>query len=253
IAMKWGLMDETRDFMEGKVQIEEVYKLDIGSAGVGVPDALYLEIQKLEVFHEIAHDPVILNIMFLLFEQEAFPHPRNICRILLPHPQLRPTPPHQDFLHIQGTPVTWTCWFPLGDCPVELGGLAILEGSHQQGVFQVTGHEGAGGLESILCELNLEWATDHYEPGDIIVFHSHTVHKALPNQRRDYIRLSCDFRYQPADQVIDPSSLKPHGTYTWEEIYEGWTNQELQYYWKPKEFVFSVWDESIRWQREKIC
>jgi ectoine hydroxylase-related dioxygenase (phytanoyl-CoA dioxygenase family) len=254
ILQKRELLDSRYELMEGKADMDAMAKLELeGRTDVGVPDEVYLEIQKLEEFHAIAHDPAMLRVYALLFGEEPIPHPRNICRMVLPHTALTPTPPHQDFLHIQGTPSTWTCWFPIGDCPRELGGLAMLEGSHRYGVIGVTGHAGAGGLETILCDYNLEWATDDYFAGDVLIFHSYMVHKALPRQIPGYVRLSCDFRYQPASEVIDPSSLLPHGPYKWEELYEGWANKDIQYYWKTKDFTFSAWDESIRWQKEKIC
>jgi hypothetical protein len=254
ILQKHGLLDSRFDLMEGMADSDAMVRLEMGGrSDVGVPEEIYLEIQKTEEFHAIAHDPAMLHVYALLFGEEPIPHPRNICRVILPHAALTPTPPHQDFLHIQGTPSTWTCWFPVGDCPRELGGLAVLEGSHRHGVIGVTGHAGAGGLETILCDYNLEWATDDYMAGDVLLFHSYMVHKAIPRQIPGYVRLSCDFRYQPASQVIDPSSLLPHGPYLWDELYEGWPNKDIQYYWKNKAFTFSQWDESIRWQKEKIC
>ena len=43
----------------------------------------------------------------------------------------------------------------------------------------------------------LEWATAEYEPGGTVIFACRTVHRGLPNHS-DRIRLSGDFRYQPA-------------------------------------------------------
>jgi hypothetical protein len=253
IIDRHGLLDKDYDIMEGKANVGEVEKLELGRIDVGVSTEIYTEIQKLEEFHAIAHDPALLRVYTLLFGEEPMPHPRNICRMILPHFGITPTPPHQDFLHIQGTPSTWTCWFPIGDCSRELGGLAVLEGSHHNGMISVTENAGAGGLETILCGYNLEWATDEYYAGDVLIFHSQTVHKAIPRQIPGYVRLSCDFRYQPASEVIEPSSLLPHGPYTWDELYEGWNDKSIQYYWKKHDFTFSPWDESIRWQKEKIC
>jgi hypothetical protein len=254
ILEKRGLLDTSYDILEGKADMDAIAKLEVtDTKGTGLPNEIYFEIQKLEEFHAIAHDPAMLRVYALLFGEEPIPHPRNICRMVLPHTALTATPPHQDFLHIQGTPSTWTCWFPIGDCPRELGGLAVLEGSHRYGVIGVTGHAGAGGLETILCDYNLEWATDDYNAGDVLIFHSYMVHKAIPRQIPGYVRLSCDFRYQPASEVIDPISLQPHGPYKWEELYEGWSNKDIQFYWTDKGLTYSEWDDSIRWQKEKIC
>ncbi|TLS53243.1 phytanoyl-CoA dioxygenase family protein [Paenibacillus antri] len=221
--------------------------------GVGAPLDVYRDIQKLESFHALAHAPAIRRMLTAVFGGEPFVHPRNIARVMLPHPDVRTTPSHQDFLHVQGSSDTWTCWIPLGDVPRALGGLAVLKGSHREGLLGVTHAAGAGGLESILCGLDYEWETVDFEAGDVLAFHSHTVHKALPNLRPGTIRLSCDFRYQRASDPIEAASLRPHGPYEWEELYEGWTRRELMYYWKESAFEYVPFDQSIRWQQEKIC
>lgn len=257
VMQQWGLLDSRHAIDEGIGDYEAVNKLTLESfRGYGVPWELYKQIQRLEAFHQLAHQPALLQAYRILFGSEVLPHPRNIARIVMPHRELKATPSHQDFIHIQGTPETWTAWFPLGDCPRELGGLAMLEGSYKSGVLGVTNHGGAGGLESVLCSMDLEWAEGDYELGDVIIFHSHTVHKALPNRQGNQIRLSCDFRYQPLHLPVDRSSLQPHGgeaALPWEEVYEGWVNEKLQYYWTELPLVLSDWDENVRWQKEKIC
>ena len=137
--------------------------------------------------------------------------------------------------------------------PRELGGLAVLRGSHKAGLLGVTHNPGAGGLESILCGLDYEWSTTDYKAGDVLTFHSHTVHKSLPSLSDERVRLSCDFRYQPADEPLEPASLLPHGPFEWTDLYEGWHRTDLQFYWKEKTFDLTQFDESIRWQKEKIC
>lgn len=251
-----GYLDRTRPLIEGIADREAVDRLSEDDAnwnGVGVPIDVYRQIQQLELFHELAQDPVLIRLYETLFGGRVLPHPRNIGRIMLPHRKLHVTPPHQDFLHIQGAEMTWTSWVPLGDVPISLGGLSILEGSHKAGLLGVTNNPGAGGLESILCGMGYEWAEGDYEAGDFITFHSLTVHKALPNQTTDQVRLSCDYRYQPADQPIEPSSLLPHGPFQWEELYKDWSREDLQYYWQSYEMTYIPFDHSIRWQKEKIC
>ena len=43
------------------------------------------------------------------------------------------------------------------------------------------------------------WLTADYRPGDLLVFHSLMIHRALPNTS-DRIRLSLDTRYQPLSE-----------------------------------------------------
>lgn len=230
----------------GKIAASEPY--------AGCTEGVFKDIQRLEAFHRIAHHSRLTEIYQQLFDGPVLPHPRHIARVLLPGPHARATPPHQDFIHIQGTEQAWTAWFPLGDCPRELGGLSVLHASHHKGVLAVTGAEGAGGLETVLCPNERQWIVDDYKLGDVLTFPSTTVHKGMPNRLGARIRLSCDLRYQPAGLPIEEKSLRPHReALTWEEIYAGWERDDLKYYWKKHAVMLSPWDESVRWQKERIC
>jgi hypothetical protein len=248
-----GWIRQDTDLMDGLADPAGVANLnDFG--GTGVTQEAYLATQKIEDFHRLAHHPRLIHVYEQLFGKAVLPHPRNIARLMVPTERLAPTPIHQDFIHIQGTRNVWTCWIPLGDIPVALGGLSVLRGSHNLGVLGVTAATGAGGLESILCNVNLPWVEHNYQVGDVLTFSSCTVHKALPNQMPARVRLSTDFRYQPADEDLEERSLQPHmQVATWDEIYAGWPDSGLKYYWKNHNLALSLWDESLRWQKEKIC
>jgi hypothetical protein len=201
----------------------------------GSPDfwEVYDRVQCLEVFHALAHRAQILQIMGILVEARPFLHPRNIARISFPQAEHFTTPPHQDFVHIQGTSDVYTSWIPLGDCPRELGGVAVLAGSHVYDVLPVHKASGAGGLGVDTDHLALAWHTSDYAAGDVLIFHSHTVHKALPNRTTDRLRLSVDYRYQGVGQPLVEDSLDPHfRRLTWDQIYRGWARRDLQYYWR---------------------
>ena len=45
---------------------------------------------------------------------------------------------------------------------------------------------------------NSVWSTADYKAGDVLFFNCLTVHRACPNVSGDLIRLSADYRYQPA-------------------------------------------------------
>jgi len=257
---KHGLLDRNKPFMEGFADAQAVDRIgdhEVNWFGTGVPLDVYLDVQKLESFHALAHEPKLIRLYETLFGERVLPHPRNIARVLVPSRALHPTPTHQDYIHVQGDVNTWTCWIPLGDVPPELGGLAILEESHKAGLLGVTANPGPGGLESIVCGMGYEWAAGDYKAGDIITFHSLTVHKALPNRIPGKIRLSVDLRYQPVGRPVERSALEPHlgvpGGFAWEDLYQGWTRKDLQYYWRNEDLRLVDFDESIRWQKEKIC
>jgi hypothetical protein len=256
ICAERGWLAKGHDLMEGVFDMEAfnlVTEAEMRRTDVGVPEETYRAVQKLELFHTLPHHPKLMALYRSLFDAEVLPHPRHIARMMTGHHAMTPTPAHQDFIHIQGTPKVWTCWFPLGDCPRDMGGLTVLRGSHRGGVIAVKPAAGAGNLGVILCPNENHWVEGDYELGDILTFTSCTVHKALKSRYPDRMRLSCDIRFQPAEEIIHEGSLKPHGQWTWEELYEGWKNPDVQYYWKKHELKMSAWDPVLQWQKERIC
>lgn len=261
IINKHGLLKKGTNLMDGIGDAETIardVKLnDQGRKYIGADESIYVAVQCLELFHALPHHPKLISLYEKLFQGPALPHPRNIARILLPYPGAAATPPHQDYIYIQGTHNFWTCWFPLGDCPMELGGLSMLRGSHRENVLDVRRADGAGGFESLLCDLDYAWVQDNYECGDLVTFPSHMVHKALPNQFPDRIRLSCDNRYQAAVEEIEEKSLQPHmsqvNKLTWDDIYKNWKSDKFKYYWKSLDLKNADWDNSVRQLSDKIC
>jgi len=189
----------------------------------------------LESFHAFAHHPAIIDVCDKLFGEKTLVHPRNIGRIMFPENTKYTTPAHQDFIHIRGTEETYTGWIPLGPCPEVLGGLSVLSGSHRGGIYPVKPALGAGGLGIDTAPLEADgfyWVGGNYEIGDALFFHSHAVHKGMPNQTSDRIRLSVDYRYQGNSKPVTDGSLLPHfNRMAWDEIYKDWTSTEYQYYW----------------------
>jgi hypothetical protein len=208
---------------------------------------VYDSLQRLESFHGIAHHFKILEPLALVMSEPVFVHPRNIGRISFPQATHFATPPHQDFPLIQGATATYTGWFPLMDCPQKLGGLTVLRGSHKRGLYKVHDAQGAGGMRISTEKLDYQWVLSDYEAGDLLIFHSHTVHKALPNITESRIRISADFRYSALSQPVVADGLEPHfGRLDWAEVYEGWTNSDLQYYWQRMPITVSARDEQLR-------
>ena len=231
-----GIADITMQYTEGDNEY---------SAG-------YAEVYKLEAFHRSAHWPEVTDMVAKIMGRPIMPHPHKIARIWFPKYTEHTTPTHQDFVHFQGNFETLTCWAPVGDCPIELGGLAVIPGSHK--VNRVLDHHfslGAGGLvvdANAHEEIDPVWATTDYEAGDALFFPALTIHKALPNITEDRLRLSLDNRYQAIGDPIAEHMLEPHGPsqLQWEDIYPQWPTDDLKYYWKniqnptvPQDMSFS--------------
>lgn len=124
-----------------------------------------------------------------------------------------------------------TAWVPLGDAPMRLGGLTILEGSHLQherlrhylqrdvDSYCTNGRhapEIEAGKKSwewngllakdpgaLRRKLGGRWLTTDYEAGDLLTFTMRTVHASLDNQTENRLRFSSDSRYQPASSPAD--------------------------------------------------
>jgi hypothetical protein len=220
---------------------------------IGVSTAAYNEVQKLERLHRLPHHPQLLSLFANIFENKVLVHARHIARMITPHASVFPTPPHQDFPLIQGTPNTWTCWIPVGDCPRELGGLTILKASHQNGYLPIQPAKGAGGIAVPLCPNEVDWVEGDFEAGDILTFPSYTIHKALRCQLKEHIRLSLDVRYQSIEEPVEARSLLPHCDLTWEEIYAGWQREDLKYYWRKLSLQLSPWQDDYLQPKRRIC
>lgn len=209
---------------------------------------VYDEVQKLEAFHAVPHHRTVRRCMTALLGDSAFPHPLSIARLVFPANTQWTTPPHQDYPNNQGTKDLYACWMPLGDCPVELGSLSILRGSHRFGVAPLEYSLGAGNRRARLDAQfkQLDWVGGDFELGDAIIFHSLTVHRSLPNLS-DRMRLSVDYRFQREGDEVTEACLEPHFSerLSWEEIYSGWIRQDLKYYWRDKNYVVVPWDATL--------
>ena len=177
----------------------------------------------------------------------VFPHPLSICRLVFPNNTAWSTPPHQDYPNNQGTEDLYASWIPLGDCPQKLGSLAILRSSHLLGLLPLSYSLGAGHRQCVLDNRHeqLEWVSGDFASGDLLVFHSLTVHRALPNKTKQ-MRLSVDYRFQREYEDITAPCLEPHfQRESWEQIYQGWQRQDLQYYWRNKQFNLVEWNSKM--------
>lgn len=257
VVAAYGWIKDGTDPIEGLADVQafdEVPSEEAGFCGTGIPLAAYQDIYRIQGFHEIGHDPALMSLYQQLLGGPVLRQPLSIARVMVPGSRSAPTPPHQDFIHIQGTRNVWTAWFPLGDCSMELGGLAVLVGSHADGLLSYHAAQGAGGLEAYICDSGLEWGTADYRAGDVLSFTSLTVHKGMPNVPGERVRLSLDMRYQRPDEPVTPGSMSPHcSILDWREVYQGWTDERLQYYWHQFDVPITEWSQEMQWQKHKIC
>jgi hypothetical protein len=216
--------------------------------------AVYDDVQRLEEFHALAHDDTLVDIMRQVLGESAFPHPLKIARLGFPAHYEISTPPHQDYPNNQGTPNLTAAWIPVGDCPMELGGLAVLRGSHRYGLLPLDTDLGAGNRKAVVPLEMLEalrWVSADYSTGDVVLFRSLTVHAALHNASEFFMRVSVDFRYQLEGEELTERCLEPHfGRLTWDDIYSTWRSRRHQHYWKDLDYRVVPFDTFALVRRE---
>ena len=189
----------------------------------------YIDVQKLRMFHALPHHERIIHILEVLFGTDVFIHPRHICHVIFPGEHQFTTPPHQDFHPVRGAQDTWTVWTPLGDIDADLGGLAIARGSNCHGLL-----ENEGVRSGQLIDNSMEWTWNPFKCGDVLMFHSLTIHRGHDNMTEDHIRLATSARYQSVNEPVDEDALNVHlGCAKWDEVYSDWEPDDpLKYYWK---------------------
>jgi ectoine hydroxylase-related dioxygenase (phytanoyl-CoA dioxygenase family) len=206
-------------------------------ASYGDPDpefkAVYQQVFNLESFHALPHQSSLTRIMRMLTGGDVLVHPKPIGRLIFPDCERLVVRPHQDYEFMKGDTEFYTVWIPLHDCSVESGSLRILEGSHRLGILDHM-REGLHVPELQLDEaMDENWVSGTINAGDVLIFHSCTVHASNPNVSQ-LMRLSIDCRFQDAHRELNPSNLVFAGESgkSWEKTYSGWQSAALQYYWK---------------------
>jgi ectoine hydroxylase-related dioxygenase (phytanoyl-CoA dioxygenase family) len=207
--------DPVKGIYSGKEDKEAVRKLLTESVRWASYEAFCLSRPLWEFFEAGLGGPVIL-------------HKRKIMRYTKPG-DANCTGAHYDLTYLRaGTDRVFTCWIPIGDIPVEMGGLVYLEGSDAWGrrmeaeyallnaqlspedrINAYNRNMAEAGwitkeLPSLAERLNSRWLIADYEAGDIVIHSAYMIHAATENRDpRCCIRLSTDIRYQSSSDLID--------------------------------------------------
>jgi len=131
---------------------------------------------------------------------------------------------HCDNVYVgRGSNRVLSIWIPFGDLTVEQSPLAICVGSHNEPGFHklkqtygrhdpdrdtIKGANNAPGhlswdLEDVTEHFGGRWKTTNFRAGDVLIFPPFTIHCGLDNTTDRY-RISCDCRFQPAVDPVDP-------------------------------------------------
>jgi ectoine hydroxylase-related dioxygenase (phytanoyl-CoA dioxygenase family) len=155
-------------------------------------------------------------------------HKRKLIRHTLPHVD-KCTGSHYDLTYLRGgTDTVCTSWIPIGDIPIEMGGLVYLEGSDKLGreieadfsrknadlplEEQLSAYNKNMGevgwltkdLPALANKAQSRWLAADYETGDMVIHSAYMIHAATLNASSDNVmRLSTDIRYQLVNEQID--------------------------------------------------
>ena len=225
-----GWLREGSELMDGLTDHEPI------AEGQEAWRPVYAKVQALEAFHRLKLDAGVHRLMEGLFEEEVFALPMTIARMAFPRDNQRGTQPHQDWLYVGGSTEIISCWGPLGDVPVEVGGLKLLRGSHKAGFLAPRPAPGPGG-NIVWVDPDLEWVQSDYRAGDLLLFKALTVHASADNYTSDRMRLSIDFRYAGRSHTITDGWMLPHFNwlgepFTWDTLDKTWRDSPVSRYWE---------------------
>jgi len=166
----------------------------LGSFSISDPSWISIQANVLSLasFAQLGTLPPIVEVLEAVLDGPLQPRRGDVCRVVPPGGESAATPPHQDAFYTGAATKMWTVWIPLGACPIELGGLAVLPASHRNGLWKLDPENPAAG---IAVPENASWVTGDYDCGDVLMFDGLTIHRSLPNRTRRRLRLSVDYRY----------------------------------------------------------
>jgi ectoine hydroxylase-related dioxygenase (phytanoyl-CoA dioxygenase family) len=194
----------------------------------GQTTKLLMEFVLTAAYESFCFQPRLWGFYEELLGGDVYLHKRKIVRQSYPHDP-RTTDAHYDLIYLRGgTDTVLSSWIPLGDVPLEMGGLTYLEGSDafgRQMEAEFAAHSATlspeerlnaynknmsatGGigkdLSALATRYNTRWLVADYEAGDMVIHTSYIIHAATQNDsREERMRLSTDIRYQRIRDEID--------------------------------------------------
>ncbi len=204
-----------------------------GIAAVSGVDASLAKVRLMELVRSMLYErfcmhPALAGFVDEFLEGLTYLHKRKILRYTRPKDPSA-TGAHYDLVYLRGgTERLLTAWMPIGDVPVEMGGLVYLDGSHKIGrrmeaefraknaeltpeeqvsAFNKNMNEG-GWLTKKLAELadrfGTRWLCADFGAGDVMFHSPYMIHAATQNENREgRMRLSTDIRFQRVRDEID--------------------------------------------------
>ena len=199
-----------------------------GEVDKSLADRRLMALVRSTAYEGFCVQPRLSRFMDEFLNGLSYLHKRKIMRYTQPNTPTA-TPAHYDLVYLRGgTSRIVTSWIPIGDVPVEMGGLVYLEGSHAIGVAMekefshhaenLTPEEKIDAYNKNMTEggwvskdlpdmadrFNTRWLIADYEAGDVMLHSPYMIHASTTNvDAQNRIRLSTDIRFQNVEDEID--------------------------------------------------
>lgn len=211
-----------------KADTDPVEGLHGGNESQSATQKILMQFVRTAAFESFCLQPRLWRFYDEFLNGPSYLHKRKIIRYTAPGKGFT-TPAHYDLIYLRGgTDSVCTSWIPVGDIPVEMGGLLYLEGSDAVGrrmerefaarnaelspeerISAYNRNMAEGGwvgkdLPEMAERFDSRWLMADYEAGDMVVHSAYMIHAASDNiDPLGRIRLSTDIRYQNIRKEID--------------------------------------------------
>jgi ectoine hydroxylase-related dioxygenase (phytanoyl-CoA dioxygenase family) len=195
----------------------------------GTARKLIMEFVRTAAYESFCFHPKLWQFYEAFLGGAVYLHKRKIVRHVVPGELNTSTGAHYDLTYLRGgTDTVCTSWIPLGDIPVQMGGLIYLEGSDRRGraleaelteqgkdlslaerISAYNKNMTASGwiskdLPALADKFDTRWLWANYEAADMVVHSAYMIHASTDNVTdTGRIRLSTDIRYQRIRDEID--------------------------------------------------
>ncbi|MBL8701559.1 MAG: phytanoyl-CoA dioxygenase family protein [Alphaproteobacteria bacterium] len=176
-------------------------------------NAFWRDVCEGPALRRAAHAPALRALAAAALGRAAKPFDFVWLRTMI---EGRASPLHFDHVYMnRGSANVLTAWVPLGDVPPAAGPIVFVEGSHRfedviaryrgvdvdrDGLPGSFPEDAVGFARARGCRL----LTADFRAGDVILFGMFTLHGSCDNRSGNgRVRLSCDVRWQPADEAED--------------------------------------------------
>lgn len=199
-----------------------------GHEDKSVTHKVLMEIVRSAAYESFCLQPRLWRFYDAFLGGPSYLHKRKIIRYTRPGEEAA-TGAHYDLIYLRGgTDTVCSSWIPIGDTPLDMGGLVYLEGSDGVGralerefaaknaelppeerISAYNKNMASGGLVSkdlpdMANRFDTRWLAADYEAGDMVVHSAYMIHAATSNQdAQRRLRLSTDIRYQNVREEID--------------------------------------------------